>query len=294
MGGFIFFERNLGINLGTFKKVCILKYNKLFMVKISHEVPHCLLEKSLTFNDYQYCLPHLLEQSEQYKNHFIKCSKERIPIYLDNSVHELGTPLNEKDLLECLERLGPEVFFIPDKIGDFNYTVINAKRWAPRITRYDTIFCPVIQGKNIGELKEALQRYQDFGYNLFALPYNLPLDSYFKDFKINDFIKCLNRIRILEELQTQLYYNQKFHLLGTFCPYEFTQYVKHPHLLNVIKSIDTSNPVMMGIEKRLYNRNFTNSKPSVNLNKTVNIQVSNDIIDNYILPNLESFKNIFK
>ena len=36
-------------------------------MKISHEVPFCLLEKSREFNDYDYCLPHLLDQNEEYK-----------------------------------------------------------------------------------------------------------------------------------------------------------------------------------------------------------------------------------
>ena len=37
-------------------------------MKVSHEVPLCLLEESLQFNDYDYCLPHLLDQHEEYKN----------------------------------------------------------------------------------------------------------------------------------------------------------------------------------------------------------------------------------
>jgi hypothetical protein len=39
-------------------------------MKLSHEVPICLLEDSLKFNDYQYCLPHLLDQDEDYKDFF--------------------------------------------------------------------------------------------------------------------------------------------------------------------------------------------------------------------------------
>ena len=35
-------------------------------VKISHEVPFCLLSKSLEFNDYDYCLPHLLDKNEEH------------------------------------------------------------------------------------------------------------------------------------------------------------------------------------------------------------------------------------
>jgi hypothetical protein len=35
-------------------------------MKVSHEVPLCLLEESLQFNDMDYCLPHLLDQNEEY------------------------------------------------------------------------------------------------------------------------------------------------------------------------------------------------------------------------------------
>jgi len=31
-------------------------------MKISHEVPKCLLNNSREFNDYDYCLPHLLDE----------------------------------------------------------------------------------------------------------------------------------------------------------------------------------------------------------------------------------------
>ena len=39
-------------------------------VKISHEVPITLLEESKTFNDYDYCLPHLLDQHDLYEQYF--------------------------------------------------------------------------------------------------------------------------------------------------------------------------------------------------------------------------------
>ena len=47
-------------------------------MKISHEVPICLLEDSLDFNDYQYCLPHLLDKDEDYKNFFYKAKQEGV------------------------------------------------------------------------------------------------------------------------------------------------------------------------------------------------------------------------
>ena len=37
------------------------------MVKVSHETPLCLLGDSEKFNDYDYCLPHLLDEEESNK-----------------------------------------------------------------------------------------------------------------------------------------------------------------------------------------------------------------------------------
>ena len=42
------------------------------MIKVSHEVPLCLLNRSIEFNDYDYCLPHLLDQYEEYKDFFLQ------------------------------------------------------------------------------------------------------------------------------------------------------------------------------------------------------------------------------
>ena len=33
---------------------------------VSHEVPRCLLNNSKEFNDYDYILPHLLDEDEEY------------------------------------------------------------------------------------------------------------------------------------------------------------------------------------------------------------------------------------
>ena len=44
-------------------------------VKLSHEVPFCLLEQSREFNDYDYCLPHLMDENEEYKISSINLKK---------------------------------------------------------------------------------------------------------------------------------------------------------------------------------------------------------------------------
>ena len=44
---------------------------------VSHEVPKCLLSTSYEFNDYSYCLPHLLDINEEYKNFFYEEKKKK-------------------------------------------------------------------------------------------------------------------------------------------------------------------------------------------------------------------------
>ena len=46
------------------------------MMQISHEVPIALLKKSKDFNDYDYCLLHLLEKPE-YKKYYEECLQRK-------------------------------------------------------------------------------------------------------------------------------------------------------------------------------------------------------------------------
>jgi predicted peroxiredoxin len=87
-------------------------------IKVSHEVPFCLLGDSLSFNDYQYALPHLLEENEQYRDHFLKCKENGVEIYLDNSLHELGYAMDDEILIKWMNILQPSTFFIPDAWED--------------------------------------------------------------------------------------------------------------------------------------------------------------------------------
>ena len=60
------------------------------MIKVSHETPLCLLEDSKRFNDYDYCLPHLMDECPEYEAYFRQAREEGRYIIMDNSLHELG------------------------------------------------------------------------------------------------------------------------------------------------------------------------------------------------------------
>ena len=88
--------------------------------KISHEVPRCLLTASPEFNDYDYCLPHLLDIDEEYKQYFINARDKGRYVIMDNSLHELGEAYNSKRLLHSFS------------IALFNFRAFSATNSATR------------------------------------------------------------------------------------------------------------------------------------------------------------------
>ena len=97
------------------------------MIKVSHEVPLCFLKESLKWNDYQYVLPHLIDQYPQYKTHMLEYrQKPGSFIICDNGLFE-GVVHTTEDLLDKINLIRPNVFVVPDAWNDSNTT--NVGNW---------------------------------------------------------------------------------------------------------------------------------------------------------------------
>jgi hypothetical protein len=256
-------------------------------MKISHEVPLRLLKISKDFNDYQYTLVHLLEQDETYRNHFIECKKEGIPIYLDNSLHELGTAIGGDILIKWINILEPECVFIPDVWQDTNASIVNAKQWSKVDLPENVTKVAVVQAKNITNAGICYQTYKDLGYKKIAFSYGA---DYYKDLfphPNKDMAQALGRVYTISTLYKKdiIQSTDKIHLLGTACPFEFSLYKDMPF----IESIDTSNPIMATLDGTIYNHLGIHSKPKSNMNE----HFYTDKINYELLEhNIKAFKNI--
>jgi hypothetical protein len=257
-------------------------------MKISHEVPRCLLKKSLEFNDYQYCLPHLLDQDEVYLNHFLEYKKSGGYIIMDNSLHELGEAYNHERLLYWVNKLEPNEFIVPDVWMDAVSTIQNAKEWLKHTYPSNTTPVAVVQSKSFKEAEECYIALKGMGYKKIAFSYGA--DWYaeeFADFKI-DKAKMLGRISTVK----QMFYNgtikkdDRIHLLGCSLPQEFGWY----NNASYIESIDTSNPIMAALEGWKYGSGLI-TKPQINLNSCYNIDLK-DVDLNLVLTNVKAFKYI--
>jgi hypothetical protein len=258
-------------------------------VKISHEVPFCLLTKSREFNDYDYCLPHLMDENEEYRTFFLNSKNVARYIVMDNSLHELGEAYSTDRLMYWVNKLEPDEFIVPDVWEDYAASVRNAKLWANTKLPENTTKVAVVQAKNLHEANLCVQAYKDLGYKKIAFSYGA---SYYNDVcpHINkDLGKAIGRFMVISSMLKDkiLSVKDRVHLLGTASPIEFGMYKNMPF----IESIDTSNPIMAAIGEMPYTKMGLHLKPMANMNKHQDISkefVNEDLVDF----NVEMFRTI--
>lgn len=221
------------------------------MMKISHECPLRLLEKSFEFNDYDYFLPTFAD-NEQYYNHFLEARKKGRFIIMDNGLFENDLK-DEDELLHYYNEIQPDVFITPDAWNDKGNTMDNYKEWKSKVDPNKIMV--VMQAENMFEAEEMYEELVEDGCKYIGFNH---LGQYYDDYSTHPHFetrKTLGRIEFisyLKEINT-LSPDVHHHLLGCNFAWEFKHYpsVLYPE----IKSCDTSNPITLafeGIEYKKY------------------------------------------
>ncbi len=222
-------------------------------MKISHEVPLCFLKESLKWNDYQYVLPHLIDQYPQYKTHMLEYREKSGSFMIcDNGLFE-GIIHTTEDLLEKINLIRPNIFIVPDAWNDANTTLVNAKSWIINYKQYipeGVNLMAVCQGKDMGELITTYQTLVDLGYTHIA--FNHSSIAYQNEYEGLDHLKAsmYGRMEFIRRLVANKVIRPTFyhHLLGCSLPQEFMAYKDW----TFVKSVDTSNPILVGAEGKRY------------------------------------------
>lgn len=257
-------------------------------MKVSHEVPRCLLTASDEFNDYDYCLPHLLDIDEEYKQYFLDAKSKGRYIIMDNSLHELGKAYDHKRLLHWVNELEPDEFIVPDVWMNCHQTASQAKYWLQFKYPKNTKITAVIQGEDKNQAYLCANLLVNLGYKKLCISYGATWYNDFFPHTNPDMGKALGRVRFVQGLlNLDQMKGIKFHLLGCSIPQEFGWYDNHPQ----IESIDTSNPIMATLEGIRYNSNGLNVKPKANMNDHFDIKFE-DIKYENIVHNTQTFKKI--
>ena len=259
-------------------------------IKISHEVPFCLLTKSREFNDYDYCLPHLMDENEEYRNFFYESKKMGRYIVMDNSLHELGEAYNSDRLMYWINEIKPDEFIVPDVWENAKASIENAKIWAQIELPEGVTKVAVVQAKNIDEAENCVQAYKNLGYKKIAFSYGASHYNSISDHPNKDLGKALGRIKLISQLYRTkvISATDRIHLLGCSVPQEFGWYVDMPF----IESIDTSNPIMAALEGTAYGFHGLTEKPKLNMNQAqtcpfdeINLDLINHNVDSFRLIN---------
>ena len=258
-------------------------------MKVSHEVPRCLLTAQREFNDYLYCLPHLLDQDEDYRNFFLEASENSEYIIMDNSLHELGEAYDHKRLLYWINELRPMEFIVPDVWMNRTQTCVQAKYWQQYTYPENTTLVAVVQGESESEALLCYHNLRTLGYKKIAFSYGADWYNDVFPHPNKDLGKALGRITFLSRLKSSGYLNDndRIHLLGCSVPQEFAWYNE----FKCIETIDTSNPVMAAIDGVKYTENGLLTKPKANMND--NYDMYFDELDySLVLHNTKMFRRI--
>ena len=256
-------------------------------MKISHEVPLSLLNRNKEWSDYDYLLPHLLDKHPEYKEYFIKSSEEGRFIIMDNGLFE-GVTHTTKDLLEKIDLIKPDIFIVPDEWNDRDITARNAKHWTQYKLPFKTKLMVVLQGKTTNEMLTLYQQCVDLGYTHFAINHSSIVYQSLCDSPEVIANQSVGRVILIEHLRSQnaIKDHHYIHLLGASTPQEFTYY--RDNLPTLIKSVDTSNPIIVGALGQRYAEVGMLTKPT---NKIEEFMESN-LEDNleHIIYNINRFR----
>ena len=258
---------------------------------ISHESPLCLLEESLEYNDYQYILPYFWYRFPKYKEFMLNYRKTKDSfIILDNGLFE-GETYTIDELVTLTNEIQPDILIVPDAWNDCTKTHVNAKYWMglkkSNVLPEMTDIMVVLQGKSYQEIKNLYRLCTDLGYNYYSfnhssIAYNSPTTD-----------KSLRRFELITECVNEniIKRGHYIHLLGAINVNEFNYYKRY--MPKVIYSIDTSNPILRGCHKELYNYYNTQVKPKGKIEDFFEVDLDN-AQRSYILSNINTFKEIVK
>lgn len=184
--------------------------------------------------EFHMMLPEPYLRESRYRNYYNDVLGYKI---LDNGEAE-GMRMQPRQLMDMAVQLGANEVIVPDHLGDCDKTIALAKNFAVHANRYSGInFMGVLQGRSYAEYLKCFTEMRKLPYiTVFGIPRNI--------------VKTVGnkwaRVALAEMLANEYDYSYRaYHALGA------TPWKREAAVLGeipIMRSIDTSLPVVMGIE----------------------------------------------
>jgi hypothetical protein len=260
-------------------------------MKISHESPLCLLDRSRDYNDYDYALVHLFETEPTYLQFFKDSLAQGRTVLLDNSIFELGTAFDSDKFAHWIDELKPTEYIIPDVLENALGTMDNALDWKEKYSDLPGKTIGVVQGKSYADLVQCYDYLDnvigvdkiaisfDYSYYLEVCPHPNKWMGY-----------ALGRVQTLTRLLNDGVINTKkpHHLLGCALPIEFMFYRQG---FEWLESLDTSNPIVHAILDLGYEPGGLDAKKSIKLIELLNTPEPSVATMHTIRHNIQYFRS---
>ena len=261
-------------------------------MKIAHEAPISIFPTVQRMTDYDYALVHLFETDMIYYRQFKDAVINGREVVLDNSIFELGTAFNGEKYFNWIEKLQPTWYIIPDVLEDTLGTLRSMDNWLAKYKPAAKAI-GVVQGKTYHDIVAC---YKDIAPRVDKIAISFDYSYYIEStLNINPTSKyaawMFGRQKLLSDLLNDgiIDTNKPHHLLGCSLPQEFSAYKDYKW----IDSVDTSNPIVHGLNNVQYTDTGLDGKISTKLIEYMNEDVSN-IQLNVIKYNIEKFRNFCK
>lgn len=225
---------------------------------ISHECPIGLLNYVQRWNDYDYCLVHLLETYHEYTKFIKSCVQSGRHVIMDNSIFELGAAFDWSKYRKWINEIQPTEYIVPDVLEDGFETIDSFQKWMDKHHKdltVNTKTIGVVQGKTFDELVTCYQFMAEHADKIaISFDYSYYLDVIPEGLKKNKWQRyAVGRRELIKTLVNHdiWRFDKPHHLLGCAVPIEMSGY--NWQLLNIV-SLDTSNPVQQGLLGQVYDK----------------------------------------
>jgi hypothetical protein len=192
----------------------------------------------------------LCDKYPEYYSHFKRCVQNNIEVLLDNSIFELGVAFDLNRYAEIIKELRPTHYIVPDSLEDTKHTIELYKQFTSTYPDLPGFKIGVVQGKTYQEIVECYE-FMAFNCDYIAISFDYSYYQYTGRGSTKLEKMCTGRQRLISDLITHGIWraNKPHHLLGCSLPKEFSIY---KNVTQSIRSVDTSNPIMCGINNMRY------------------------------------------
>lgn len=212
-------------------------------MKIAHEAPNFLLQTIRDLTDYDFVIANYISRSSKYRSHVLERPKDRV-VYLDNGVFETGIAMDGDEYAQVIGLVDPDVFVVPDTLDDAEATIRSFKLWLEKYGAVEGRRMGVVQGEKQSDAIECYRFMREHA-DVIGISYNSAFygsanaDTNWHAM-VEGRINFLRHLRAVGEIDETL----SHHLLGCALPSELVHYKE----LSYINSIDTSHPVLSGLD----------------------------------------------